>query len=304
MKQQLKCIFLDKTNSSKRSIYDFAHKFSYCPKKVNFFIISTCLRFEMYFWLKEDDIKINEIVNYFSGTNYNFITEEKDAIKRLLFLSCGLLSDLMGEKEIAIQSENCIRDSYDRGNISRDQLDYLLNIVNYAYYIRYKIGIDNCENYSTIAANIVSKLNANSILIIGAGYMAKSFAKNLLNKEQVKIDCVNRNIKSIEFDKNLTVVNKVPLLDKQSYTLIQNKYDVVFCAVKNTKLKDFFDILNKTSAQILIDVSYPPIEYPKNNFNKVINLDNYDFTKNFHKIDKEKILKAINEINEFIKSLH
>lgn len=299
---KLSCYFVDHHTLSK----DAVKKLSFYNKneleKSNYkgFIISTCLRFEQY---------------DFSGSEYLskdlFYAQRLFALRRMLILMSGLQSEIIGEREILIQIRQAIEKSFHEGRISKTDYQALENLMQISSKIRKDYLVEVKENYSTIAAKIFNQnLNRDAapiIMIIGAGYMAVEFLKEIYPRSN-KIIWVNRNTKKIrkflvdneEFDSNKFIIATLeecrtyfPLLDGL-FVAISNRFHYF-----NEK-----DISRMQKDSIIVDISYPEV-IPDSDSVRIYNIKNTNFNLYVDKnIEKQKLSQAHAKIEQIIEEIN
>ena len=187
---RVECYYLDHKLVSKDYINKIPIYIELDNNKIDngVFILTTCLRYEIY---------------NFSGKKFVFKDKEKFAfvscslcLRRFISLLCGLQSEIVGEKEIFLQTRAAIYNVAQNKKLSK-KLFWDINVLfDVAGQIRNKYNLTRLENYSTIGADLLNEKieNASVIAIIGGGYMAESFFKNINIAKIKKIIWINRNI--------------------------------------------------------------------------------------------------------------
>ncbi len=286
------CYFLDYKIVSKSTVYEITKKFD--PTKIkglNFFVIHTCLRLEIYSFDGELDTKLPELARL-TG---------KMAIRRLISLMCGTQSEIIGENEILDQVQKGIAKSLNNNLIDKENFSNLLEIIKYSEFLRSKHGINCGENYSSVGARIFSKFikqDGKVLSVIGDGYMAEFFFKSLEHRANSQIYWVNRDIKKAEeLHKNLKFLDKY----KISHVLLSDcvdvlkKSDFIFAALKNTG--GLFSDYTFGYPKAIVDVSYPSLfsENCNENFYSINNTFFEKYVKN--PVKKSALLSCEKEMD-------
>ena len=162
--RNISCNFVDAQTSTK----DYVRKLSeagYHSESnplTNHFVLSTCLRYEVYDCSKQQEHRAPLI--YSNGTT---------CIRRLLSILVGLQSEIKGEREILSQVSSSIKDSYDKGYLNSTTFRGLQELIFISEQIRQSCGINSDENYSTIACDLfidyLSDCKDAVIAIVGGG---------------------------------------------------------------------------------------------------------------------------------------
>ncbi len=261
---------------------------------VGAFTLSTCLRQEIYSFGSQKSI---------DDENYYACLSGKLALRRLITMACGLHSEIIGEKEIFLQLGNSMLFAYNQSLISKTLCKDLLNILYIADELRKKFSIQTDENYSTVGVSLMASLtNSNSTLcIIGSGYMAQVFIKNLKSIEYKKIIWISRDVDRLKKIIGLTNIdkNKVVYVEAKGAIKYIQEADLIFAATNNTDTPYHNKLFPKAKA--IIDVSYPSLfsEGCNSNF---ISIQNTFFEKLINKpVDKTSILEVEKAIDELLK---
>mgnify|MGYP001609209441 FL=1 len=277
--RNISCNFVDVRTTTKDYVGTIAIKNSdqYKPDKgCNQFLLSTCLRYEIY-----------DCNNTQKPIDSLFRVKGVTCIRRILSILTGLQSEIIGEREIFIQTVQAIDKSQELGNLSKETLDGLQKLISLSEQIRIDTGINSNENYSTIAADILiehlSSTQANAtVAIVGGGYMAEKFFSSLLQTKFVnikKLFWINRSVTKVE--KRITQLIDLLDIDIEVLDLEDGKYalgeaDAIFCALSNSP-KYYKDVSYKEAA-FVVDVSYPQVFAEQENI-KFISVSNTYFDR-------------------------
>lgn len=299
--RELSCWFLDYKTTSKDYVKEslMKNQDSFKDIKNDYFVISTCLRYEVYIFGKNE--KINE----------NFIlAKNKLALRRLLSLICGLQSEIIGEKEVLSQVKAAIDTGYANNTLTTKSYKALLDIVEIGLKIRDIYDINSDENYSTIGAEIleekISENNNPIIMIIGGGYMANSFLSKTISKVN-KLIWINRDIEKIkkrsESFENIqrgSIIFASPSECSNYFPIA----DAIFCAVSNSPYHFEDRELNKINFGCqIVDISYPPVFNTREGLD-ITNISNTHFDKLVKKIIPKTAINAANlKIDEVLEKI-
>jgi glutamyl-tRNA reductase len=287
----ISCQFVDASTTAK----EYVKKVYIENKKSEFdghgFQISTCLRFESYFF------KDYEKKSMF------FNADGVLCLRRLLLILCGLQSEIIGEKEILFQVSNCIDQAHLSKRISDLENTGLQNLIKLAREVRKNCAIESDENYSTIGANLVlNNLQLKfkpTLLLIGGGYMVDKFLTSL-NGKIGKIIWANRDIKKVK-----EMVLKLPEVSNMVIQFIRideiAKYslnaDAAFAAIAGGHMLQGIKMKKDI---MVIDVSYPQF-FESLDVEKHITLSNTYFEDFLSDpIPKKNIFNAYDQIEYII----
>lgn len=295
---QMSCIFIDAQSTSKDYVGSTRLKWGNNLQTDNNFVVSTCLRLEMY------DFSGNNLKN-----NNFFYAEKITCARRFLSLLAGLQSEIIGEREILSQVIKSIGHAFCNGQLSKDVFEELQELLSIAQYIRTTFNIETLENYSTIGARIVQEYIENKkdakVVIIGGGYMSESFLIELMSLSICNLLWINRDVAKIrkkfeEIDKYSNIKIDFAALDD-----CENKIkdaDVIFCAISNSP--DYFKDIKLSKDSVIIDVSYPQV-FSEQQEAKLINISNTFFNQLVAKpIPKANIVLANKEIDKIINQIY
>lgn len=294
---RVECYYLDHKLVSKDYINKIPIYIELDNNKIDngVFILTTCLRYEIY---------------NFSGKKFVFKDKEKFAfvsgslcLRRFISLLCGLQSEIVGEKEIFLQTRAAIYNVAQNKKLSK-KLFWDINVLfDVAGQIRNKYNLTRLENYSTIGADLLNEKieNASVIAIIGGGYMAESFFKNINIAKIKKIIWINRNIdkaKAIAKDLKGIPQNVFEFYNFENAERRIYDTDFIFAAVH--KCGGLFSSLRLEKTKCVVDISYPALFSDKVGceFYSINNTYFEKFLKN--PVSKESVIAAEKEIDNLI----
>lgn len=295
----VECYYLDYKLVSKESIDKLHSSFEFdIADGSQSFFVSTCLRYEIYNFLNgARKNKNNKTFAYISGAL---------CIRRLLSILCGLQSEIISEFEIFLQTGSAINDAASRNKISKKLFWDLYAILQIAIDIRDKYNLNVKENYSTVGARFLDlKLEyPATIAIVGGGYMAESFLRNVNQNKVKRIVWVNRSVDKIKklikgFDLKSTISVSFQTLESASSAL--QGADFVFVAARDCGgiFKDM--VLPKTKC--VVDVSYPALFSSKccKEFYSISNTYFERWVEN--PVSKETVLKVEMVLDDIMKQI-
>lgn len=262
----------------------------------NIFILNTCLRYEIY---------------NFSGDRLFLKDEKKFAfisgslcLRRFISLLCGLQSEIIGEKEIFLQTRKVVYNAVQNKTLSKNYFWAINSLFDMAERIRNKYSLTQLENYSTVGVNLLDKKikSPAAIAIIGGGYMAKFFFKNINIAKIKKIIWINRRP-----DKVRRIANdqkKIPkdFFEFYNFENVEDKIrsaDFVFSAAHNCG--GLFSSLRLEKTKCVIDISYPAL------FSDKVSCEFYSINNTYFEnllknpVPKMSVLAAEKEIDTLFK---
>lgn len=295
--KEIRCYYLDHKLASKDYIDKLPDLMGDISSKFGktLFILSTCLRYEIY---------------YFSGTERNF-KNKKDfvsisgsrCVRRLLALLCGLQSEIIGEREIFLQSRAAVYEAAKNKMLGKD-LFWDINILfKIAENIRNKYNLTSLENYSTVGAQLLKEKikDQSTVAIVGGGYMVESFLKNIDVDKLKKIIWVNRSVDKVrKIAKDLGTIS-INLFEFCSLDGAEEKIkqaDFIFAASRDCG--GIFSSLVLDKTKCVVDVSYPAL------FSENVGCDLYTINNTYFEkfvknpVAKKIVLKAEKEIDNII----
>jgi glutamyl-tRNA reductase len=295
---QMSCIFIDAQSTSKNYVSNTRLKWNDKLQTTNGFLVSTCLRLEMY------DFSANNLKN----DNF-FYAEKITCVRRFLSLLVGLQSEIIGEREILSQVIKSIGHAFCDGQLSKDIFKELQELLFIAQYIRTNFNVETLENYSTIGARIVQEYIKNKkdakVVIIGGGYMSESFLTELTSLSTYNLLWINRDIAKIikKFGEiNTSSDIKVDFSALEGCEDKIKDADVIFCAISNSP--DYFKDIKLNKDSVIIDISYPQV-FGEQQKAKLINISNTFFNRLVvNPIPKTNIVLANKEIDKIINQIY
>lgn len=277
------CDYLDTNLITKKSVYDFKNSMSKFQMPMGSFVVSTCLRYEIFGvnQQQEQQVKRKNMVHL----------EGKQALARFIRLLVGEYSELKGEIEIRNQVRRGLCKAYSEGAIQENEFTLIDEIIEFADGLREKYQLTNKENYSTLACRLLMEKWNNrrrkSIMILGDGYMAQSFYEKMREKE-TRFIFVNRDVKKA---RNIfgTPDNAVHTT-YESMGMFVPLVDAVFIALSNVDQSFYqYETLFQNRELCMIDISYPAV-FEGTGLVEYITLDNYDWVQMCPHIQRNKQL--------------
>ncbi len=164
-------------------------------------IVRACNRFEVYTATQDNRSVItylgNLIRSIVPSSNISYILEDKDSIKHLFRVVCGLDSLIVGEDQIQHQVRECYFKAKEEGHVGM-MLDRLFEK---AIIVGKRVRSETELNKGAVsvgsasvelAESKIGDLNGKAITILGAGDMASVIAKNLIGKNIGTVFVSNR----------------------------------------------------------------------------------------------------------------
>lgn len=217
--------------------------------------IFTCLRLEIYIY-SSDGENLDKIREVFLRNNFDILFGRKSMVNHLTQLCSGKLSEIIAELQVEGQVvdafESQIEDGTNLKEVYQDALEK-------AVLFRKEKGFYNDENYATIASKIIDNLaggQLRGLLIVGAGTMAKEFAKDWSgHKGRVdKFFIASRNRKKARILEGFLAADDVEVIDPQRINDVVKKVDVVFAAAGGR-----YKICGHTKPLLIVDITCPPM---------------------------------------------
>lgn len=275
--KNISCNFIDARTTTKDYVKMLAEKNSdrYGHEETtNKFFLSTCLRYEIY-----DCNNNQKYIDPF------FYVRGCACIRRLLSILVGLQSEIIGEREILIQTVQSINKSRDARNLDDNVLRGLQELISVSEQIRTYCGINGDENYSTIAADLfIERLAARpdvTVAIVGGGYMAEKFFSAFLKAKSLKIKkifWINRSTSRIK-DNMLELTHlldfDVEVLDLDAGGHVLKATDAIFCALSNSP--HYYRNATHKDGSLVVDVSYPQVFTDEKNV-ELVTISNTHFS--------------------------
>jgi len=152
------------------------------------FVLSTCNRAEIYA-VGYSDMELIELFLQFTNGNiglfhqYGFVKNGSDALHYFFSVAAGLQSQIVGDYEIVAQLRHAV-DAARSEKLIGPMMDRIINYgLQASKAVRTKTQISNgtvSVSYATVAwLKEITDMQQKSVLLIGAGSMSKSIAKNL-----------------------------------------------------------------------------------------------------------------------------
>ncbi|OGR51713.1 MAG: glutamate--tRNA ligase [Elusimicrobia bacterium GWA2_62_23] len=292
------CRFLDFFTSTKQNVRQLAEDLRSFTLQ-NGFVISTCLRYEVYSVLP-------------SGVPLEgmFHSSGLDTIRRLLLVMCGLRSEIVGETEILAQIEKGIAAAHERAALSIADYKALNNLLEIAKCIRRDYGVETQENYSTAAWRLMqeslSDPGGSVVLIVGGGYMADAFFRQVAGRVK-KVIWANRSVdklrKAVE-SRGYAQNGKLHFSPLEDISQFLPQVDGVFLAVGGDReLLKKQDLLTMHRNSVLIDISFPPAAELCGDL-KQFQIATFDFTRYIEKqLSGPALFEATRAVNQVVERI-
>ncbi len=198
-------------------------------------VIRTCNRLEAYISTNNSDgmkRSLNALVKKnvpFADRQVWYILDDKDCIKHLFTVICGIDSLIVGEDQIQHQTKDAFAKAQEEGHVGRVLYSLFNNAIVVGKRVRTETDLNKgavSVGYAAIelAQEKIGPLEGKDISIIGAGDMAGVIAKNLVGKGPRTVIVSNRTFQraqelakelegvAIGFDRLKEVINKSDLL--------------------------------------------------------------------------------------------
>ena len=164
-------------------------------------VVRTCNRFEVYSTTDNNDAvksKLEMLIrSLVPSSNISYILEDKDSIKHLFRVVCGLDSLIVGEDQIQHQVRECYMKAKEAGHAGA----MLSRLFDKAMIVGKRVRSETELNKGAVsvgsasvelAESIIGDLKGKNITILGAGDMATVIAKNLVGKDVAAVFVSNR----------------------------------------------------------------------------------------------------------------
>ncbi|MBQ4411397.1 MAG: glutamyl-tRNA reductase, partial [Candidatus Methanomethylophilus sp.] len=164
-------------------------------------IVRTCNRFELYVACLDNDRVRHALREFFQklvpSSDITYILEDKDSIKHLFRVVCGLDSLIVGEDQIQHQVRECYMQAKKDGHVD----GILSKLFDKAMIVGKRVRTETALNKGAVsvgsaavelAESKIGDLSGKAITILGAGDMASVIAKNLIGKNLGTVIVSNR----------------------------------------------------------------------------------------------------------------
>ena len=164
-------------------------------------IVRTCNRYELYVGCEENDRVRHELREFFQrlvpSTDYMYVLEDKESVKHLFRVVCGLDSLIVGEDQIQHQVRECYFKAREEGHVN----GMLSTLFDKAIIVGKRVRSETALNKGAVsvgsaavelAESLLGDLSGKAITIMGAGDMASVIAKNLIGKNLGTVIVSNR----------------------------------------------------------------------------------------------------------------
>ena len=188
-------------------------------------IVRTCNRFELYVACYDNDKVRHTLREFFQklvpSSDITYILEDKDSIKHLFRVVCGLDSLIVGEDQIQHQVRECYMKAKAEGHVD----GILSKLFDKAMIVGKRVRTETALNKGAVsvgsaavelAESKIGDLSGKGITILGAGDMASVIAKNLIGKNLGTVIVSNRTYsRALELSNELggTAVSMDRLVD-------------------------------------------------------------------------------------------
>jgi len=167
-------------------------------------LLSTCNRMEVYVWTHHLELAEKDLMDHFSKLcedlkgDYFYHREQRDALHHLGCVAAGLDSMVIGETEIFGQIKDAYKEAHQAGCTSTCANRLFQQIFRIGKKIRSSSSITSGPTSVGAAAvqmaqDIMGSLAGKSVLIVGAGDVARSTAQSLKSRGAEGIFVANRS---------------------------------------------------------------------------------------------------------------
>ncbi|HLF17848.1 MAG TPA: glutamyl-tRNA reductase [Candidatus Omnitrophota bacterium] len=250
------------------------------PKIAEAIVISTCNRTEIYLHAIEPiDVEfivrlimnIKELTFQSALKKFFYCYEDREALKHLLHVACGLDSLVLGEKQILGQVKTAFMRSQERGFLLKP-FNVLANLtVRTGKKVRTDTEIDfggSSVSWAAIAQaeKVLGSLSGATALVIGAGKMSKLAVGQIVNKGFEKLYLMNRTHENAQALAEQFNGEAVPFCDIKE---ILAQVDLCICSSSAPHYILDFETVNKCMPSrkkkplLFIDISMPRNIDPK-----------------------------------------
>lgn len=278
-------------------------------------ILSTCNRVELYAGAEDPVAGITELQNFLCRFHeikeetilpYLYIYNDKEVVRHLFLVACGLDSLILGETQILGQLKSAFLEARNAGFTDR-YLDAAFNAaIAYAKRIHQETAISEGKvSIGSVAIDFIKEkfgsLSGRNILIIGAGKVTELVLKYLQDEKPRVIFISNRTFEKAKelasrIGQSAVRFDKLPQLLKQA--------DVIISATTSPHFIIKKEVLSGAISRklLIVDLAMPRDVDPKvreiENV-ELFNLEDLSFIvqKNLEKkrLEAEKIEKLINQ---------
>lgn len=164
-------------------------------------VVRTCNRFEAYIATQDNRTTVmllEELIrSLVPSSNISYILEDKESIKHLFRVVCGLDSLIVGEDQIQHQVRECYFKAKEEGHVN----GMLSRLFEKAIIVGKRVRSETELNKGAVsvgsasvelAESKIGDLSGKAITILGAGDMASVIAKNLIGKDINTVFVSNR----------------------------------------------------------------------------------------------------------------
>ena len=164
-------------------------------------IVRTCNRFEVYATTQDNKAVLGSmeelIHSLVPSSKISYVLEDKDSIKHLFRVVCGLDSLIVGEDQIQHQVRECYIKAKEDGHVGT----MLTRLFDKAMIVGKRVRSETELNKGAVsvgsaavelAESKIGNLDGKAITILGAGDMASVIAKNLIGKTTGAVFVSNR----------------------------------------------------------------------------------------------------------------
>ena len=258
----------------------------------SFIILSTCNRTEIYFTSNNFEIGLKDIFDFLKqflglevkiAKEYSAILKENEVIEHAFKLASGLDSLVLGETQILSQVKFAYSTAQSEKTLDKTLELLFQSIIKTAKEVHQKTNLSkNSQSISSAAIDLADKIagpvKTKSVMVLGAGNMAKLALEHILkiggSKETVVLNKSPHRV--IEFSEKYKIDRSFPFEDIYN---VLNDVDILVCAagaphfiIFAQQFKQFRKDENKEL--FIFDVSMP--RNIDSEFGKLPNIKLYD----------------------------
>lgn len=286
-----------------------------------FIVISTCNRTEIYFETTNTKNPLEEIIDFYKNhielepkliKEYGSLFNGEEVINHAFKLTSGLDSLVIGERQILSQVKTSYSLAQKEKTLSSTLELLFQNAIKAAKEVHKTTDISkNSQSISSVAIDLADKiagtLKTKSVMVLGAGKMAKLSLEHILRiggtKETLVLNKSPHRV--IEFSDKYKVTKTFPFEDVYN---VLNDTDILICAAGAPHFILFAEQFNKLRKDSKKSLYIFDISMPRNidsEFGKLDNVTLYDIDTiqragSRLEGDEAEIAKAKKIINEWI----
>lgn len=173
------------------------------PRVDEYVVVATCNRLEAYVATRDNHgvrIALEDAVRRsipYEDREYWYVLQDRDSIRHLFTVVCGIDSLIVGEDQIQHQVKRAFEDSREEGHVGKILYTLFNNAIIVGKRVRTETDLNKgavSVGYAAIelAERRIGDLHGKDIAIFGAGEMASLIAKNLSGKGPEAVFVTNR----------------------------------------------------------------------------------------------------------------